>query len=131
LRKDIERRQQLLTVLNQQINVVSTHLHNLELVQQGQTAKLPDGEEMAADAVKAEEMLAELEANTELAASVGGVATATMSQEEQALYEELEREGQSPAPTPARESSPAPPQTVKPIQSAAPQSPRKAEAEPG
>jgi hypothetical protein len=101
------------------------------LVQQGQTAKLPDGEEMAADAVKAEEMLAELEANTELAASVGGVATATMSQEEQALYEELEREGQSPAPTPARESSPAPPQTVKPIQSAAPQSPRKAEAEPG
>src|SRR6202044_948764 len=96
LRKDIERRQQLLTVLNQQINVVSTHLHNLELVQQGQTAKLPEGEEM--------------EANTEVAASVGGVATAPMSQEEQALYEELEREGQSPPPV--RESAP-PPQTVK------------------
>jgi hypothetical protein len=131
LRKDIERRQQLLTVLNQQINVVSTHLHNLELVQQGQTAKLPDGEEMAADAAKAEEMLAELEANTELAASVGGVATATMSQEEQALYEELEREGQSATPASARESAPTPPQTAKPVPSAAPQSPRKAEAEPG
>ena len=36
LRKDLERRQQLLGMLNQQINVVSTHLHNLELVQQGQ-----------------------------------------------------------------------------------------------
>jgi hypothetical protein len=129
LRKDIERRQQLLGVLNQQINVVSTHLHNLELVQQGQTAKLPDGEEMAADAAKAEEMLAELEANTELAASVGGVATASMSQEEQALYEELEREGQSPIPE--RESTPPAPQAARAAPSAAPQSPRKAEAEPG
>ncbi len=129
LRKDIERRQQLLGVLNQQINVVSTHLHNLELVQQGQTAKLPDGDEMAADAAKAEEMLAELEANTELAASVGSVATASMSQEEQALYEELEREGQSPVTT--GESTPPAAQTVKPVASAAPQTPRKAEAEPG
>ena len=53
LRKDLERRQQLLAVLNQQINVVSTHLHNLELVQQGRSAQLPDAEEMTADAVKA------------------------------------------------------------------------------
>jgi hypothetical protein len=66
LRKDIERRSSLLTVLNQQINIVSTHLHNLELVQQGQSAKLPDSEEMAADAAKAEEMLAGLEADAEL-----------------------------------------------------------------
>ncbi len=52
LRKDIERRQQLLSVLNQQINVVSTHLHNLELQRQGKTANLPDSEEMAADAAQ-------------------------------------------------------------------------------
>ena len=38
LRKDMERRQQLVAVLNQQINVVGTHLHNLSLVQQGSTA---------------------------------------------------------------------------------------------
>src|SRR4029078_6784589 len=92
LRKDMERRQQCLTVLNQQINVVSTHLHNLELVQQGQTAKLPDSEEMATDAAAAEEMLATLQADNELADSVGTVAHAGMSAEEQALYEELERE---------------------------------------
>ena len=85
LRKDLERRQQLLSVLNQQINVVSTHLHNLELVQQGQTAKLPDNEEVASDAAKAEEMLAQLEADNELAASVGGIATgAGMTAEESA-----------------------------------------------
>lgn len=92
LRKDLERRQQLLAVLNQQVNVVSTHLHNLELVQQGQSAKLPDGEEIAADAEKAEEMLAQLEADNELAGSIGSIAQAGMTAEEQALYEELEQE---------------------------------------
>ncbi len=91
LRKDMERRQQLLNVLNQQINVVSTHLHNLELVQQGQTAKLPDSEEMASDAAAAEEMLATLQESGEMADTVGSVATMSMSAEEQALYEELER----------------------------------------
>jgi hypothetical protein len=97
LRKDIERRQQLLNVLNSQVNVVSTHLHNLELVQQGQTAKLPDSEEMASDAAAAEEMLATLQESSEMAASVGGVATMGMSEEEQALYEELTRETGAPA----------------------------------
>jgi hypothetical protein len=99
LRKDLDRRQQLLAVLNQQINVVSTHLHNLELVQQGQTARLPDAEEMTADAVKAEEMLADLEASNELAGSTGELAHAGMTDEERALYDELEREagGDEPA----------------------------------
>lgn len=92
LRKDIERRQQLLAVLNQQINVVSTHLHNLELVQQGQTAKLPDSEELTNDAVAAEEMLAQLQADAELAGTVGAIGQGGMTAEEQALYEELERE---------------------------------------
>jgi hypothetical protein len=95
-RKDIERRQQLLSVLNQQINVVSTHLHNLELQQQGKTASLPNSEEMASDAAAAEEVLAELEANSELADSVASAATAGMSAEEQALYEELMNEQSEP-----------------------------------
>jgi hypothetical protein len=99
LRKDIERRQQLLGVLNQQVNVVSTHLHNLELVQQGTGAKLPDSEEIATDAAAAEEMLAQLQADNELADSVGTVAHASMSAEEQALYEELEREAGGPQTT--------------------------------
>ena len=97
LRKDLERRQQLLQVLNQQVNVVSTHLHNLELVQQGQTARLPDTEEITADAVKAEEMLAELEADSELAGSVGQIATSGMNEEEKALFDELERESGEPS----------------------------------
>jgi len=119
LRKDLERRQQLLSVLNQQINVVSTHLHNLELQRQGQSAKLPDSEEMAADAAAAEEVLAELQAGSELAESVGAAAHASMSAEEQALYEELLNESKAPAAPAAPAAQPpakaaAPPQAVKP-----------------
>jgi hypothetical protein len=104
LRKDIERRQQLMSVLNQQINVVAVHLHNLELVQQGQTAKLPDSEEMATDAAAAEEMIAELQANSEMADSVGGSIQGGLSAEEQALYEEL-----SESSKPAESKAPAAP----------------------
>ncbi len=105
LRKDIERRQQLLSMLNQQINVVSTHLHNLQLQEQGKSASLPDTEEMAADAAAAEDVLAELQANSELADSVGSSPGMGMSAEEQALYDELLAEQKSGA---ADAASPSP-----------------------
>jgi hypothetical protein len=110
LRKDLERRQQLMGVLNQQMNIVATHLHNLELVQQGQSAKLPDAEELTSDAEAAEGILAELEANTELATNVSQVSgVGGLSDEEQALYEELEREASAgeAAPQPAVPQTPA------------------------
>jgi len=141
LRKDLERRQQLLSMLNQQVNVVSTHLHNLELVQQGQVASLPNTDEMTADAVKAEEVLAELEANAELAGSVGSIGPTGMSAEEQALFEELEREasgGESVATTPAPSEPVRAATTPKPAETAREQpkepmsaSPRRNDPEPG
>lgn len=113
LQKDLERRQQLVQVLNTQVNVVSTHLHNLELVQQGQTAKLPDSEQITEDAVKAEEMLADLEASAELAGSVAQ-SPSGLNAEEQALYEQLEREIAGPeAAAPA--AAPASVRTAAPI----------------
>jgi hypothetical protein len=99
LRKDIDRRSQLMGVVNQQINVVGTHLHNLTLTKQGTGAKLPDSEEIATDAAAAEEMLAQLQADNELADQVGTVAHTGMSAEEQALYEELERQAGGPETT--------------------------------
>ena len=117
LKKDLERRQQLLGMLNQQINVVSTHLHNLELVQQGQVAALPSSEDLAADAAAAEEVLAELQANNEVAGSISSIAGTGLSEEEQALFEELEREAagaktaEAPVATPAMPTrAPAMPQ---------------------
>lgn len=138
LRKDLERRQQLLSILNQQINVVSTHLHNLELVQQGQVASLPNADEMTADAVKAEEVLAELEASAELAGSVGPVGAAGLSPEEQALYEELERESGAAVPeghaqvsrAPAAPAEPAQP-SEEPTQESTSAGPQRSEPEPG
>lgn len=138
LRKDIERRQQLLQVLNQQINVVSTHLHNLELVQQGQGSKLPDSEEIATDAAAAEEMLAQLQADNELADSVASVATAGMSEEEQALYEELEAQAGGPGTTRVKLDTTEPSETVEPPRKTAErarptpdESPRRSEPEAG
>jgi hypothetical protein len=110
LRKDVQRRQQMIGVLNQQVNVVSTHLHNLELVQQGKLAELPDSEQIAGDAAAAEEMLAELAAQSELAETAGGLEslagagpTAGLSPEEAALFAELEAEG-SPTPEPSQKA---------------------------
>jgi hypothetical protein len=104
-------------------------------------ASLPNTDEMTADAVKAEEVLAELEANAELAGSVGSIGATGMTDEEQALFEELEKEtGGGAAATPASTSaessrSTAVPksgevarETVKEPMSA---SPRRNEPEPG
>jgi len=136
LRKDMERRQQLLTVLNQQINVVSTHLHNLELVQQGQGAQLPDSEEMASDAAAAEEMLATLQESSEMAESVGGVASSGLSAEEQALYEELQRETGAATSSATIAEPPASASIARPNEPVSPpiaskQPPRRNEPEPG
>jgi hypothetical protein len=95
LRKDIERRRQTLGVLNQQINVVGTHLHNLDIARQGSTANLPSSEEIAQDAAKAEEVLAELQASSELADELaGGLGTLGMSEEEAELYDQLTAEAE-------------------------------------
>ncbi|HXE54109.1 MAG TPA: hypothetical protein VN541_13895 [Tepidisphaeraceae bacterium] len=115
LRKDLDRRQQLLSVLNQQINVISTHLHNLELVQQGQVASLPNTDEMTADAVKAEEVLAELEASAEIAGTTGALAGSGMTAEEQALFEELERETGQAQPATAAPGTSASAPTRAPV----------------
>jgi hypothetical protein len=143
LQKDLERRQQLVQVLNTQVNVVSTHLHNLELVQQGQTAKLPDSDQITEDAVKAEEMLADLEASSELAGSVAQ-SPGGLNAEEQALYEQLEREIAAPAAATPAAATPAmasatPPRsgrieaspTEQPTRNATAAAPRKSEPEAG
>ena len=131
LQKDLARRQQLAAVLNQQINAVGTHLHNLELVKQGQTAALPDADEMAEDAARAEEVLADLQANSELADAIGGVGATGLSAEEQALYDQLEAEGAAQAPD--ADVQPAVPQrapTTARNQPAA-ETPRRAQPEAG
>lgn len=141
VRKDAERRQQLLTVLNQQVSVVGVHLHNLELARTGTAQGLPSSDEIAEDAAKAEQVLAELQASSELAEGVGSGLTG-ISDEENALLEELEADlaaerGTLPSPEPTRESSPSrtSPQPTSPMRigtpTPSPQKTQRNEPEPG
>jgi hypothetical protein len=110
-------------------------------VQQGQVASLPNTEEMTADAVKAEEVLAELEASAELAGSVGSIGASGMTEEEQALYEELERESGGAAPAAATKPVAQPPRPAsapkvadasrEPAKEPASSAPRRSDPEPG
>jgi hypothetical protein len=120
LRKDLERRQQLIGVVNQQIEVVTTHLHNLELVKQGRSAQLPDAEEMTADALKAEETLAELEAVSEVAGTSAPSGISGMTAEEKALFDELEAEAKA-----AKESAGSPKVAASTPAAAVPRPPLK------
>ena len=70
LRKDIGRQNASAAMLNQQINIISTDIHNLTLIQQGDMAKLPDTTELTEHAVAAEEMLETLKADSELVSSL-------------------------------------------------------------
>jgi hypothetical protein len=94
MRKDIARQNTTAAMLNQQINIISTDIHNLTLIQQGQLAQLPATEELTENAVKAEEMLETLRADSEL---VGGLTTGlselTTSEEELAILREFDEEG--------------------------------------
>jgi hypothetical protein len=85
---------------------------------------------MAADAAAAEDVLAELQAGSELAESVSAATHGSISAEEQALYDELLSESKAPAAPEAQPpaKSAAPPQPAKP--QPAPERPHK-EAEPG
>lgn len=106
LRDDMERLNAAARMVGQQIDVISTHVHNLTMIQQGQTAKLPSSEEITQDAVRAEEMLEQLGAEVELAASLGGAVKETgLSQEEMEILRELE----GPAKTREATESPAEP----------------------
>ncbi|MDB5326076.1 MAG: hypothetical protein JWM57_1645 [Phycisphaerales bacterium] len=136
LKKEIERRHQLLQVVNQQVNVVGTHLHNLELLRQGKNANLPDTDEIANDAAAAEEMLATLQADSELAESVSSISVAGLSGEEQEMYDELLADAEKSSPSSAAVKKSALPYTpvTEPELPASPdsnQSPRTPEREPG
>jgi hypothetical protein len=109
MRKDIARQNATAAMLNKQIDIISTDIHNLTLIQQGEKAKLPDTLELTEHAVAAEEMLETLKADSEL---VGGLETGIeetlVSEEELAILKEFEGAdaGAAPEAAPSAESTP-------------------------
>ncbi|MCG3136510.1 MAG: hypothetical protein HJJLKODD_00344 [Phycisphaerae bacterium] len=91
LRQDIARQNAAAAVLNKQINILSTNIHNLALIQQGQKAKLPTTEELTETAVAAEEMLESLNADADLVGSLStGINESLVSADEMAIMQEFE-----------------------------------------
>ncbi len=91
LRKDIARCNTSASMLSKQINVISTHIHNLELAQTGNIAKLPSSEELTQAAVTAEEILEQLGASDELVSDLDvSMAESSLSDDEADIMRELE-----------------------------------------
>ena len=91
LRKDIIRHNATTNMLNTQINILSTDIHNLTLIKQGDAASLPSTEELTENAVKAEEMLETLQADADLVGSLDtGISEMLTSDEEVAILKEFE-----------------------------------------
>lgn len=118
LRKDISRQNATAAMLNKQIDIISTDIHNLTLIQQGQMAQLPSTDELTENAVKAEEMLETLKCDADLVGQLEtGINESLTTDEELAILRELEGETEA-APPPATPA--APPRAVASSEPAAP-----------
>ena len=111
LRKDIARQNTTANMLNQQMNIISTDIHNLTLIQHGETASLPSTEELTENAVKAEEMLETLKADADMVGSLetgmGEVLTSDEERDILAEFEEKVAEAESASSISMPEATPA------------------------
>jgi hypothetical protein len=102
---DIKRHAATAKMLNQQIEVISTDIHNLTLIQQGQSAKLPSTDDLTDHAVRAEEILEQLSADADLTDTLAvGAGDEAMSAEEQAILDQLSQPEVTPKTKPAEEA---------------------------
>ena len=106
LRKDISRLNTSASILSKQINIISTHIHNLELAKTGSAAQLPSSEELTEAAVNAEEMLEQISASADLVNSLEvTMAESSMSDDEAAILAEFESAGESDSAGTPREAA--------------------------
>lgn len=91
IRKNIVRQNATTSMLNKQIDVISSDIHNLTLIQQGQMAQLPETLELTQNAVRAEEMLEELQADADMVGSLDAGVKESISDEELAIMQEFEK----------------------------------------
>jgi hypothetical protein len=104
LRKDVKRQHATAGMLNKQIDILSTDIHNLTLIQQGQMAELPNTENLTENAVRAEEMLESLQADAEMVSTLEtGMTESLTSDEELAILAEFDE----PSAETASEQPPA------------------------
>lgn len=130
LRKDIQRFNSTASMLSKQINVISTHIHNLEMSQTGTMAQMPSSDELTEAAVNAEEMLEQLNANADLVNSLEvGMAESSLSDEQAEILKEFEASDAPAAKEQAKASPTASERGRSAPESSSEQASRNAQAE--
>ena len=92
IRRDLHRQHTTATMINGQVDILSTDIHNLTLLQQGSIAKLTDSQEIIKNAVRAEEILESLSDDVAQAATFEP-GTEEISPEELNILAEFEETG--------------------------------------
>ena len=121
LRKVIERRQQILSVIDKKVNVINTAIHTLELKQQIDPAKLKKLENIAVDTEEVESGLAALQQLDEEANESAGIGASEMPEDVQAIMDELR--GKAGTEPTATATNVIPPQKAASPQAAKTESP--------
>lgn len=91
VRKDLERRNTSAGVITRNVDVLSTHIHNLELIAANADAYRPTPEELNDAAGKVDELLSSLKEDADLAAGIeADRSTDLLSTEEEGILREFE-----------------------------------------
>ncbi len=89
VRKQLERRQGLIRVLNAQIDALDDYVATLDRLQRGESLVDVDAEQVAIDATRFEEAVAKMRGEIELSEATPPGAGTTLSTDEQRLYDDL------------------------------------------
>jgi hypothetical protein len=92
LRKDLERRNTAAGVLSRHIDILSAHIHNLELIVSSDEARAPDTTELNETALRVDEILDKLKEDSDLVRGIqSDHSEELISVEEREILEEFER----------------------------------------
>ncbi len=113
VRRELGRVRAQANIYTQQIEVLGTHIHHLTLAEQGRRMDLPSAEELTREAAQAEQVIATLSANADLARSIEvSGESPMMAEEELAVLEELRQLSAAGAAEPSSQAAGAPAQAA-------------------
>ncbi|MCK4341129.1 MAG: hypothetical protein KAY37_05325 [Phycisphaerae bacterium] len=127
-RRELRRVRAQANVFTQQIDIIGTHIHHQTLAEQGKRVELPKAEDLTREAAEAEQIMAELSANADLAANIEvGAESPLMAEEEAAIFAEFKEAAGQQAPEQASTAPEA--EKTEPASAAPDETPVPPEAE--
>lgn len=106
MRRELGRHKAQADMLTKQIDILGTHIHHLTLTERGKRMELPKAEELTREAAQAEHMIAELNANADLAAGIEvGAESMSYSEEEADVLAEFAAVAEKGQAAPAQAAS--------------------------